>query len=155
MSAVPQLGISDQKGLTACSPKHILTTMKILSAAIALCFALVLPSFADDHEQDGKAGAYRHVVCFKFKDDASKEQIAAIEKAFAELPSKIDTITGYEWGTNVSPEGLADGFTHCFVVTFADKKGLEAYIPHAAHRAFVSKLKPILDKVFVIDFVAK
>ena len=129
--------------------------MKTLLAALALSFAFVLPSFADDHKPEEKAGAYRHVVCFKFKDDASKEQVAEIEKAFTALQGKIDTIKGCEWGTNVSPEGLADGFTHCFIVTFDDKKGLEAYLPHPAHKAFVAKLKPVLDKVFVIDFVAK
>ena len=97
---------------------------------------------------------YRHVVCLKFKDDASKEQVQAIEKAFAELPKKIDTIVAFEWGTNVSPEKLAQGFTHCFLVSFADRKGLEAYLPHEAHQAFGARLKPILDKVFVFDFVA-
>ncbi|HBJ87677.1 MAG TPA: stress responsive alpha-beta barrel domain protein, partial [Verrucomicrobiales bacterium] len=51
--------------------------------------------------------------------------------------------------------GLNDGFTHCFFVTFADKAGLEAYLPHAAHQEFVSKLKPQLDKVCVLDYVAK
>jgi hypothetical protein len=55
----------------------------------------------------------------------------------------------------VSPEGLNDGFTHCFFVTFADKAGLETYLPHAAHQEFVSKLKPQLDKVCVLDYVAK
>ena len=37
-------------------------------------------------------------------------QTLAAEKAFAALPSKIDTIKGFEWGTNVSPENLAQGF---------------------------------------------
>lgn len=127
--------------------------MKTLLISLALFSALMTATFADHH---GKEKApYRHVVCFKFKDDATKEQIAAIEKAFGELPKKIDTITDYEWGTNVSPENHAQGFTHCFIVTFADKKGLEVYMPHEAHQAFVKQLRPILDKVFVIDFVAK
>ena len=126
--------------------------MKTILVTLALAVAAMTSALADNHKKDAP---YRHVVCFKFKDDATKEQVAAIEKAFGELPEKIDTITGYEWGTNVSPEGLADGFTHCFIVTFKDKAGLEAYIPHKAHKAFVDKLKPILDKVFVIDFVAK
>jgi len=95
---------------------------------------------------------YRHVVLFKFKDDAPAEKVAAVEKAFAELPSKIDTIKGYEWGTNVSPEGLAQGFTHCFLVTFKDKAGLETYLPHPDHKAFGKLLRPILDKVLVVDF---
>ena len=95
---------------------------------------------------------YRHVVLFKFKDDAPAEKVAAVEKAFAELPSKIDTIKGYEWGTNVSPEGLAQGFTHCFLVTFKDKAGLAAYLPHPDHKAFGKLLGPVLDKVLVVDF---
>ena len=102
-----------------------------------------------------KAGVYRHVVCFKFKEEAKPAQIAEIEKAFAALEGKIDTITDLEWGTNVSPENHAQGYTHCFIVTFADKAGLEVYIPHPDHKKFVEQLLPILDKVFVIDFVAK
>ena len=97
---------------------------------------------------------YRHVVLFKFKDTATPEQVQSIEKAFAELAGKIDTVKAFEWGTNVSPEGLNDGFTHCFFVGFADKAGLEVYLPHAEHQAFVAKLKPILDKVCVVDYVA-
>jgi len=95
---------------------------------------------------------YRHVVLFKFKDGAPAEKIAAVEKAFAALPSKIDSIQGYEWGTNVSPENLAQGFTHCFLVTFKDKAGLETYLPHPDHKAFGKLLGPVLDKVLVIDF---
>ena len=67
----------------------------------------------------------------------------------------INTIIAYEWGTNVSPEGLNGGLTHCFLVTFKDKAGLDAYLPHPAHQAFVTLLKPSLDKVTVIDYVAK
>jgi len=97
---------------------------------------------------------YRHVVLFKFKDSATPEQVQSIEKAFAELATKIDTVKAFEWGTNVSPEGLNDGFTHCFFVGFADKAGLEVYLPHAEHQAFVGKLKPMLDKVCVVDYIA-
>lgn len=99
--------------------------------------------------------SYRHVVFFKFKDSAKAEEVKGIEDAFIELAKKIDTVKAFEWGTNVSPEGLNDGFTHCFFVTFADKAGLEVYLPHAAHQEFVSKLKPLLDKVCVVDYVAK
>jgi hypothetical protein len=100
-------------------------------------------------------GPYRHVVLFKFKDTATKAQITHIEKEFATLPQKINTITGYEWGTDVTPNNKAQGFTHCFIVTFKNKAGLDVYLPHAAHQAFVKELLPILDKVLVIDFVAR
>jgi len=98
---------------------------------------------------------YRHVVFFKFKDSTTPEQVQSIEKAFIELATKVDTVKSFEWGTNVSPEGKNDGFTHCFFVTFADKAGLDVYLPHPAHGEFVSHLKPVLDKVCVLDYVAK
>lgn len=127
--------------------------MKIILLTLALAFSTMTAALADHHEK--KDAPYRHVVCFKFKDAATKDQVAAIEMAFAALPQKIETITGLEWGTNVSPEDHANGFTHCFIVSFKDKAGLEVYIPHPAHKQFVDQLLPILDKVFVIDFVAK
>ncbi len=98
---------------------------------------------------------YRHVVFFKFKDSAPASEVQALEQAFIKLASEIETVRAFEWGTNVSPEGLADGFTHCFLVSFADKKGLEVYLPHPAHQAFVAKLKPQLDKVCVLDYIAR
>ena len=108
----------------------------------------------------GKAGAdakndhrqLRHIVMFKFKEGASAKQVKVIEDAFRALPKKIDTITGFEWGTDVSVEDLADGFTHCFCVTFKTQEGLKTYLPHAAHQAFVALLTPHLDKVLVFDY---
>lgn len=98
---------------------------------------------------------YRHVVLFKFKDTATPEQVKTVEAAFKALPTKIDTIVDFEWGTNVSPEGKNDGFTHCFFVTFKDKAGVEVYLPHSAHKEFGALLRPILDKVCVVDYVAQ
>ena len=94
----------------------------------------------------------KHAVFFKFKDDAAPEDVKKVEDAFARLPSKIDTITAFEWGKNNSPERHSHGFTHCFMVTFADDAGRAAYLPHADHLAFVEILKPTLDKVRVLDF---
>jgi hypothetical protein len=101
------------------------------------------------------SSSFRHIVLFKFKDSASPEQIEAVEKAFALLPSKIDTITDFEWGTSESVEGRNDGFTHCFFVTFADKAGLVTYIPHPAHIDFKQVLAPVLDKALVFDYTAQ
>ena len=95
------------------------------------------------------------MVCFKFKDGTSDAEIHEIEKAFGELPSKIDTIIDYEWGTSDNIEPKNDGFTHCFLVTFETKAGLEKYLPHESHQAFVSLLKPKLDKVFVFDYTVQ
>ena len=57
-----------------------------------------------------------------------------------------------EWGRNNSPERHDHGFTHCFMVTFDSEDGRQAYLPHPDHMAFVEVLKPVLDKVRVLDF---
>src|SRR5688572_8116376 len=93
-------------------------------------------------QESASKAPLRHVVLFKFKDDATKEQVQEIVTAFQGLPKKIDGITAFEWGTNNSPEGLAEGFTHCFVVTFKDTASRDAYLPHQAHKDFVAVLRP-------------
>ncbi|MDB5389324.1 MAG: Stress responsive alpha-beta barrel domain protein [Planctomycetaceae bacterium] len=97
----------------------------------------------------------RHFVLFKFKDDAKADQVAAVVKAFGALPSKIDTIIDFEMGTDVSVEMKAAGFTHGFMVTFANEKGRETYLPHPAHQEFVKLVGPVIDKVLVFDYWAK
>lgn len=101
-------------------------------------------------EKPGKL--LRHVVLFKFKPDVTKEQIAEVEKAFGELPKQIDTIADFEWGTNNSPEGLAQGYTHCFFVSFRDEQGRETYLPHAAHKKFVELAIPRIESALVVDY---
>jgi quinol monooxygenase YgiN len=94
----------------------------------------------------------RHVVMFKFKADATKEQIKEVEAAFAALPQKIDAIHDFEWGTDNSPEMLSKGFTHCFLVTFESEEARKTYLPHAAHQEFVMLVKPLVEDVMVIDY---
>ncbi len=110
---------------------------------------------AEDGKKNPQLGKVRHVVLFKFKEGTTAEQQKLIEDSFRALPQKIHEVVGFEWGTNISPENLNQGYTHCFLVTFNDAKGRDAYLPHPAHRAFGKILGPYLDKVLVIDFVAK
>ncbi|MGJ8695958.1 MAG: Dabb family protein [Verrucomicrobiaceae bacterium] len=124
-----------------------------MKTIIFLLALLPIFAMANHHEEKAAPSPYRHVVLFKFKDDAAKEQVAKIEKEFVALKKAIPTITDLEWGTNVSPENHDQGFTHCFIVSFKDKAGLEVYLPHEAHKSFGELLLPSLDKVLVIDFV--
>jgi len=94
----------------------------------------------------------RHLVLLRFADATSAADREVIATAFAALPAQIEGITGFEWGTNVSPEGLAKDFTHAFTVTFRDAAARDAYLPHPAHRAFVERLKPNLADVLVFDY---
>lgn len=96
----------------------------------------------------------RHVVLFKFKPEATPEQVQEVVTAFGALKSKIDTIEDFEWGTDVSVENLAQGFTHCFFVSFRDHAGRDGYLPHPAHQEFVKLVGPRIDKVLVVDYWA-
>ena len=145
-------------------------TRTLFAAALMLCGGYLLtPALgphraAADHHESGKdkkamkqsdQRLLRHVVLFKFKDSATEEEIAKIEKAFAALPDKIDAIHDFEWGTNNSPEGLDQGYTHCFLVTFKSEQARAEYLPHPAHKEFVKLLGPSLEEAHVFDYWAK
>lgn len=117
--------------------------------------AAVVARFGGAAETKSDAPVLRHVVFFQFNEGTDPAKLQEIVDAFRALPTKIDAIKGFEWGTDVGVEGLSQGFTHCFFVTFADEKGRDAYLPHAAHQEFVTLLKPHLAKVCVVDYWAK
>lgn len=96
----------------------------------------------------------RHVVLFSFKAEASTEQVNAVIQDFCTLKDKIPGIRHFEWGTNVSPEGLNDGFTHCFTLTFDTAESRDAYLVHPEHQQFVSTLGACLARSLVIDYWA-
>jgi len=94
----------------------------------------------------------KHVVLFKFKEGTTPEKIKEVEQAFAALPGKIDVIKGFEAGTNVSVENHSEGFTHCFVVTFANEAGLDAYMNNPDLKEFRKSLGGPLEKYIAIDY---
>lgn len=96
----------------------------------------------------------RHLVLLKFSAEATPERRADLAAAFAALPTQIPQVRSLEWGLNASPEQLDKGFTHCFTLTFDNEAARDAYLPHPAHQAFVSALKPWLADVLVVDYVA-
>ena len=127
-------------------------TFLILCAVVLAAITLTLNMTAAD---PAKKKVLRHVVNFKFKATASESQIKDVVDAFRALKTKIPEIREFEWGTNNSPENLNKGLTHCFSLTFHSEKDREIYLPHPDHKAFGSKLGPILEDVFVIDYWAQ
>ena len=97
----------------------------------------------------------KHVVLFSFKATSTPEDIKSVVDAFADLQNKIEGIKGFEWGTNSSPEGLNQGLTHAFTLTFHSDADRDAYLPHPAHKEFGTILGPHLDKVTVLDYWTK
>lgn len=119
--------------------------------AVMLCTFLIMATI-DTQAQSKKGKTLRHVVLFGFKSTSSAEDVKKVEQAFAGLATKIKLIKDFEWGTNSSPEGLNQGLTHCFLVTFTSDKDRDDYLVHPEHKAFVEVLKPHLDKVTVVDY---
>ena len=94
----------------------------------------------------------RHVVMFQFKEGTADDTIREIEAAFAALPDRIEEILDFEWGTDVSVEGKAGGFSHCFLVSFASEADRDTYLPHSSHQEFVALARPHVEKSLVLDY---
>jgi hypothetical protein len=105
-------------------------------------------------QQAGK-GQLLHVVSFKFKDTASKEQIKQVEDSFRDLKKKISEIKDYKWGTNVSPEKHDKvSLTDSFSPSTARRIAMPTWRIQTT-RPLARCLSPVLADVFVIDFWTK
>lgn len=127
--------------------------MKTLVLLTTLFIAMTLSNFAAD-KPAGSKNLY-HVVSFKFKADAKKEQIDGVVAAFRDLKKKIPAIKEFSWGTNVSPEKHDKGFTHAFILSFGSEKDRDVYLVHPDHKAFGGIVGPVLADVFVVDYWAQ
>ncbi len=123
---------------------------------LALLILLVsLTSFSFGADKEKSAPQLRHVVLFGFKADVTPDQVKTVESAFLALPTQIKCIKSLEWGTDISPEGLQKGHTHCFFLTFNSEKDRDEYLAHPAHKAFGAMLGNKLSTVTVVDYWAK
>jgi hypothetical protein len=94
----------------------------------------------------------KHIALFKFKAVTSPEQIEQIFQEIMDLSETIPGIEDYVSGPNNSPENLTDGFTHGFVMTFADAAARDAYLPHPEHERVKANILAQAEKVVVLDF---
>ncbi|MCB1379441.1 MAG: Dabb family protein [Alphaproteobacteria bacterium] len=73
----------------------------------------------------------RHVVLCRFKPDAD---VAGTFAALKALQQKIPGILAITCGADMSPEGLQKGYTHGFIVDFANAAARDTYLPHPEHQ---------------------
>ena len=100
----------------------------------------------------------RHIVIFKYKPEATNEQIEKVTKALGDLKHRIPGIVDFEHGVNDSPENKNHGFTHVYLFTFEDAAARDTYLPHPEHQKVGSMLvgeMDIVEDVFVIDYSPK
>lgn len=98
----------------------------------------------------------KHIVILRFQPKTSQEEIAEIFEALDDLQEKIPGIVDICSGPYESPEGLNKGFTHAFIVTFADPESRDAYLEHPDHEVvkqmIVNQLVGGLVDVIAFDF---
>ncbi|KAB0680871.1 Dabb family protein [Aureimonas leprariae] len=94
----------------------------------------------------------RHVVLFGFKGSSTDADVAECVRRFALLPQLVPGVAAFEWGRNVSPEGKANGHTHCFQMAFANEADRDAYLTHPDHVAFGDHIRPHVEHVTVVDY---
>lgn len=92
-----------------------------------------------------------HIVLFKWKPEASPEQIEAAIDGLRGLSALLPEILDLSIGENFTER--SQGFTHGLVVRFADRAGLESYGPSEAHQYVVKNLiSPIRADVLALDY---
>lgn len=99
----------------------------------------------------------QHVVLFRFRSDLPEGAVEALFDELRGLQKVVPGISGFQRGAYNSPEGLSQGFSHGFTMSFADADARDAYLPHPAHQAVVAKLLPMLvgglEGVVAFDFI--
>jgi hypothetical protein len=91
------------------------------------------------------------VVLVKFRA-GQESQAPALFTALTALKAKLPGMQAYHHGSNSSPEGLNQGFTHGFVMSFADAAARDHYLDHPDHEAVKAKYLPLVENVLVFDF---
>ena len=93
----------------------------------------------------------QHIVLLQPRPDSTPETLETARQAILALPGQIDGIESVAWGPNVSPEGLAQGYTVGFSMTFTDASARDAYLPHPAHLAVGPAMRAVAERTLVFD----
>lgn len=94
----------------------------------------------------------RHFGVFKFKPEITDDQIEECFATMQAMVGQIDGLLSMEYGPYKSAEGLNDGFTHGFIMTFDSPESRDAYLPHPIHLEAVDLVQPRLERLVVFDF---
>lgn len=95
----------------------------------------------------------RHIVMFRFRDDASEIVRTSSREAFKSgieaLPQTIPFIKSIHVGFNTNP---AEKWDICLESTFSDLDEVRAYSAHPAHKAVAAALMRNIGERACVDF---
>ena len=87
----------------------------------------------------------RHCVFVRFKSTVTVSERMSIYDDLRALKQQVDGLLEAHFGSNVSPEGLAQGFNDGFVIDFRDAAARDAYLVHPDHQVAGGKLVSMLE----------
>jgi len=87
----------------------------------------------------------RHCVFVRFEGRVTATEREAIYDELRALEQQVDGLLAAHFGSNVSPEGLAQGFNDGFVIDFRDAAARDAYLVHPKHQVAGGKLVSMLE----------
>ncbi len=93
-----------------------------------------------------------HMVVLRFKP-GHDAKAPAVLSALAKLKDRIPGIVHYAGGPYSSPEGMNQGYTHGFLMTFANASARDVYLTHPEHEAVKTEFLPFVEAVVAFDFV--
>ena len=93
-----------------------------------------------------------HLVLINFKKDILPNDFQKITDGAYGL-QQIEGVLDLNFGENVSPEGLGQGFSHSLTMKFTTAKDRDSiYLPHPVHQKFVKLFVPFTTDVLVYDY---
>jgi quinol monooxygenase YgiN len=94
----------------------------------------------------------RHVALFRWKPEATAEDVSKVEAAMHQLPAKIPCILSYGFGCDLAVFGANADLA--LVADFADQEALATYANHPDHQAVIQNLiRPIMAQREAIQYV--
>ena len=75
----------------------------------------------------------KHIAIFEFNSSCTPQDQDIFWKTIRDLPKLIPGILEFSSGPNISSEGLDQGFTDSFLMTFESEDARDKYLPHPIH----------------------
>jgi hypothetical protein len=106
---------------------------------------------ADGAVRPEEEAMFRHVVMFRWREDADPTAIAAACGALGELASAVPEVRSLSFGADA---GVREGnYDMVVVVDFADIDGYRTYADHPAHLALIADhLRPLIDDRAAVQY---
>ena len=94
---------------------------------------------------------FRHTLLMKFSADVTDDQVVAILDGLASLPTSMDYIRRYEFGTDL---GKLDGaFDLAIVADFDSESDYRRYAEDPGHQAVIAdRIRPVLEQLARVQY---